>query len=128
MCGVLLCNIGYCYFNGHDLQRADIYLTEAIAINPKYIKALHKRAQVRFELGKYEESFQDIKQAFALDKTNQEIYKSYEKILVKYNESVKRSKEEMKELSAKIFRQESQKSESPVKAPEQKEQVPEQKR
>jgi hypothetical protein len=28
----------------------------------------------------------DIKQAFSLDKTSKEIYDSYEKILVKYNE------------------------------------------
>ena len=28
----------------------------------------------------------DIKQAFSFDKTNKEIYDSYEKILVKYNE------------------------------------------
>lgn len=32
----------------------------------------------------------DIKQAFNLDKSNKEIYETYEKIIVKYNESVKK--------------------------------------
>jgi hypothetical protein len=34
----------------------------------------------------------DIKQAFNKDKSNTEIYKSYEKILEKYNEQIKKDK------------------------------------
>lgn len=44
----LLCNLGYCYFNSHDMVRAEIFFGEAITINPKYIKALHKRALSRY--------------------------------------------------------------------------------
>jgi len=52
----------------------------------------------------------DIKLAFNKDKSNVEIHKSYEKILEKYNEWAKKSKESMKEISSKIFRKESQNS------------------
>jgi tetratricopeptide (TPR) repeat protein len=50
-------------------------------INPKYAKALHKRALARYELGKYEEAFEDVKLAFNLDKSSTEIHASYSKIL-----------------------------------------------
>ena len=86
---ILLNNMGTCYFNSYDWQRAEIFYSEAIVINPKYVKAIHKRALARFELKKYDESFADIKLAFSLDKGNQEIYESYKKILEKYNEWVK---------------------------------------
>jgi len=49
----LLCNIGFCYFNSYDMSRADVFFSEAIMVNPKYTKALHKRALARFELQKY---------------------------------------------------------------------------
>lgn len=63
------------------MERADLFLSEAIVINPKYTKALHKRALSRYELKKYEEALEDIKLAFSLDKSNQEIYSAYSKIL-----------------------------------------------
>ena len=74
---ILLFNMGSCYSNSYDYQRADIFYTEAIAINPKYTKALHKRALARYELKRYEEAFADVKLAFSHDKSNQEIYKAY---------------------------------------------------
>lgn len=52
----------------------------------------------------------DIKLAFNKDKSNVEIHKSYEKILEKYNEKVKKDKEHLKEISSKMIRSESQKS------------------
>jgi len=36
------------------MMRAELFLSEAIIINSKYTKALHKRALARYELGKYE--------------------------------------------------------------------------
>lgn len=88
----LMCNMGFCYFNSHDMHRADLFFTEAIVINPKYIKALHKRALARFELKKYQEAFADIKEAFNLDKSNAEIHSAYSKILEKYNEETRKAK------------------------------------
>ena len=87
--GNLLYNMGVCHFNSYDMVKAEVFLSEAIVINPKYIKALHKRALARYELRKYEQAFQDIKVAFSLDKSNDEIHRSYSKILEKYNENVK---------------------------------------
>lgn len=74
------------------MERADIFFTQAIAVNPKYVKALHKRALARFELKKYEEAFEDIKLAFSLDKSNAEIHGAYSKILEKYNQEKLKSK------------------------------------
>ena len=50
----LLNNLGTCYFNGEDWTRADIYYTEAITINPRYVKALLKRAIARNNLKKHD--------------------------------------------------------------------------
>jgi Tfp pilus assembly protein PilF len=63
------------------MVRADLYFTEAIVINPKYTKALHKRALTRFELKKYDTAMEDIKIAFNLQKANSEIHAAYSKIL-----------------------------------------------
>ena len=51
---ILMNNMGTCYLNSYDWQRAEIFYTEAITINPKYVKAIHKRALARFELKKYD--------------------------------------------------------------------------
>jgi hypothetical protein len=59
-------------------------------VNPYYTKAIYKRALARYELEEYDFAMTDIKQAFSLDKSNKEIYDSYEKILVKYNETLKK--------------------------------------
>lgn len=80
----LLNNIGTCYFNGQDWVRAEIYYSEALTINPRYVKALQKRAIARNKLGKHDEALADIKLAFSLDKTNQDIYSTYENILKDY--------------------------------------------
>ena len=59
---------------------------ETITINPNYVKALYKRAMCRFNTEQYEGAMQDIKQAYNLDKTNEDIRQNYEKIREKYNE------------------------------------------
>lgn len=59
----------------------------------------------------------DIKQAFALDKTNTDIYHSYEKILLSYNEERKRTLEKSKELSHKIFNSSAAKPKDPPPEP-----------
>ena len=61
-------------------------------MNPYYTKAIYKRALARYELEEYDSAMTDIKQAFSLDKSNKEIYDSYEKILVKYNETLKKER------------------------------------
>lgn len=59
---------------------------EAITINPNYVKALFKRAVSRFNTNQYERAMEDIKQAYNLDKSNEDIRQNYEKIREKYNE------------------------------------------
>ena len=108
--------MGSCYFNSHDMVRAEFFYTEAIRINPNYIKALHKRALARYELEKIDGAFEDIKAAFALDRKNAEIHSAYSKILEKYNENTRKSKA----ISEKMFKKESQISSSPQKQKEEK--------
>jgi hypothetical protein len=88
-------------------------------VNPSYTKAIYKRALARHEQGEFETAMGDIKQAFALDKTNADIYHSYEKILLSYNEDRKRSLEKSKELSHKIFNSSAAKPKDPLPEPPQ---------
>ena len=67
---IMLNNIGTCYYHGYDWMKAEIFLNEALIINPRYVKALHKRALARYEMKRYEEAFEDIKLAFSLDRAN----------------------------------------------------------
>lgn len=88
----LLFNIGSCFFNINSWKQAEIYFSETIIINPNHIKAIYKRALCQYELQNYEQAMNDIKLAFSKDKTNTDIYRSYEKILQKYNEQIKKDK------------------------------------
>jgi Tfp pilus assembly protein PilF len=74
-------NIGVCYFNGYDMAQAELFFNEAITLNPAYVKALHQRSIARLEMGRVDESFSDIKQAFSLDSSSADIHASYSKIL-----------------------------------------------
>jgi tetratricopeptide (TPR) repeat protein len=65
----LLQNIGTSYFSLNDYATAEQFCSKVIDVNPRHFKAHYRRALCLYELKRYEEAHESIKNAYAIDST-----------------------------------------------------------
>lgn len=62
------------------MHSAEADCTSALQFDPKYVKALQRRAAAKFGLKQYDEALTDLKEVLKIEPNNKETKKEFEKI------------------------------------------------